>query len=122
MRERRSRAEQLLLRLGKRVRRQAADRFNCVPIRRQLRLLAHQRGEPCIGQTEDLVIEERGFLIDFGQERLSLIAALLVTSVDGIAQVEINRMTILSDLHFIVELKRAQELVAVAGNVSAHRL
>ena len=31
-------------------------------------------------------------------------------------------MTILSDLHFIVELKRAQELVAVAGNVSARRL
>src|SRR5947208_1968541 len=70
-RHRLRRRQHFLLALGQRMRPPAADRFDRVAIRRQLRLRGDELGQPLIGEREDLVLEEGALRVGVGFQRVA---------------------------------------------------
>ena len=121
-RHRLRRRQHLLLALGQRVRPPAADRFDRVAVRLQLRLRGDELRQTFIGKREDLVPEEGAFRGGVGFQRIAVVAALLVARVDGVAEVEIDRVPRQFHPHVVVPPQRRQQMIAIDRHVSAHRL
>ena len=121
-RHRLRRRQHFLLALGQRVRSPAADRFDRVAVRLQLRLRGHELRQTSIGEREDLVSEEGALRVGVGFQRLAIVAALLVARVDGVAEVEIDRVPRQFHPHVVVAPQRRQQMIAVDRHLSAHRL
>ena len=119
---RRGGAPQFLLGLGQGVLAPAADGVDRVAIGFQLRLGTHERSEAFGRHAQNLVLNERGFRVDFAFQRLSIVAALFVARVDGVAEIQNHGMPRQADLHGVIELENAQEMGCIARHRAAHCL